>query len=669
MRSTKLIENPWLIIIAVFISVFAIILTPYPYTRIALSISGLIWLIPLLFKYRQNYITTSINSLLVISYVLFMINYNYSSLLGIREYLALILIIPYIVIVVFHLDGKKQNQREVTLWILIACIGILIKPSFIFILIFFNIIKSSYTNYYFLMISMGIIALPGFFLQFTTYLHRDMAGILYSAKTLIEGGVFGRDVIDVNPPLIWYLSYPVVFLSEIADWHPSNVFRITIIILTIFILLWTLSIIRKIPNIYPKWDVKVYLIPAIYVFFITSGLDMGQREYLALLLNLPYIAMAITRLSREGKSKKSEAVLVGIVAGIGTSIKPYFLFVPFFVEFAIWIITRKLSHIKRPEVVSGFLTMMAYGFVILISAPAYIFEIVPLAQKSYWAYEKSSYFLLFRFGSESLMALTIAALLYRRLRTTLISYILIASGFGFTISYFVQKKGFYYHEFPIRALAIMSLIILMKEGFQYQKTMNWKNIRGSILLGIITLILLSAVDIQRIIEQYHSKKRPQVSGEKSSLQDKIITFLNNYSVKDTFLVISNSMFPASPTLLYVRPKWIGIDIPKRYVSAIYKLRSRNLIVHKKSILTELEMAERNQIMNEMSLKPTIVLVPDSNILSFFLEDPKFQEIWSRYREIKSIEYIRVFERTTKETTPFVRNSPSHHSLSRGLKNR
>ena len=67
-----------------------------------------------------------------------------------------------------------------------------------------------------------------------------------------------------------------------------------------------------------------------------------------------------------------------------------------------------------------------------------------------------------------------------------------------------------------------------------------------------------------------------------------------------------------------------------------------------SVLAELEMVERRQIMTALARKPALVLVSNRfDILNFYLEDLKFQELWSNYREIKSIGHIKVFEYVTQ----------------------
>ena len=386
-----------------------------------------------------------------------------------NEYLSLILILPYLVMAISRLGGVKSTRNEFILFSLIAILGIWIQPIFIFILIFFEFIGLSVKSHLnrinhrgLMVIMVGVIALSGFFLQLTTYLTIDIAWILDSTKRLVDGGVFGRDIIDCNPPLIWYLSYPVVFLSKITGLHSANVFHFTIIIVALLILLWMTSVVKRISSgINTPVSANVLLLAATYVFFVISGGDWGQREYIALLLSLPYMAMTAARL-HGFKSKRKEAILVGITVGVGLALKPYFLAILFAVEFVVYIMERRLSSLLRPEVVVGVMTVITYWLIVLIFAPAYVFEVAPLALKSYWALDLS-YSVMLGFLKASFMGLIVSALLCQRLSTTPISPILIAMGFGFTASFLIQKKGFSHHQFPIHALAIIALTVLIVE--------------------------------------------------------------------------------------------------------------------------------------------------------------------------------------------------------------
>ncbi|MDB4733189.1 hypothetical protein OAF42_01965 [Planctomicrobium sp.] len=89
------------------------------------------------------------------------------------------------------------------------------------------------------------ITVIGLLIQFSTYLNHDIAWVLYSTRWMMSGEIFGQDVIAANPPLIWYLSYPVVSISSVFDLRLDTAFRIVVSVTVIASALWSRAIIQK----------------------------------------------------------------------------------------------------------------------------------------------------------------------------------------------------------------------------------------------------------------------------------------------------------------------------------------------------------------------------------------------------------------------------------------
>jgi hypothetical protein len=61
---------------------------------------------------------------------------------------------------------------------------------------------------------------------------------------------------------------------------------------------------------------------------LSPGFSFGQREHACVLFAMPYLAAAVMRLQGGQSLPKPLAIAVGLLAGIGFAIKPYFLAVP-----------------------------------------------------------------------------------------------------------------------------------------------------------------------------------------------------------------------------------------------------------------------------------------------------------------------------------------------------
>ena len=597
-------------------------------------------------KNHKKFIDTIQNVILILCAYLFFISSHFA--LSINNYLNIILILPYII------EFTKKSNKETLLSpiklisIALATIGVYLAPSYLFIIIYIQLITSD-IHHRLTQLIFALFLGIGLLLHLTTYMWVDMAWILDSTQQLINGGVFGKDIVDSNPPFIWYLSVPLVWLSKLTNWHIEHIFWVTICFLTSLILLWVTSLIKR----EPKKEIinpNTLLLASGYVFFIGSGETMGQREYLTLLFTLPYMAMTILRLNGS-KPSFQESALAGIIAGIGVAFKPYFLVIPFFVELVAYIKKKQISFIYRSEVIFGFITVSIFYIILFTFASQYIFDIVPLLRKSFWAWNVSYSFLIVS-GGAVVAALLIPSILSQRVKFPSLLYLFLASGFGFTISYIIQRKDFYYHKFPIFALAIIILSILISETIQRRNYFLGK-FKKNIIILVILLTISLAIRTEDAKKWYDLQKKFTKNFDiHYSNQKKIIDLLNQYDSKEKFLGVSIDLYPGFPTAIYVKPQWAGIDVCRRYISAIQKIRYMKPTNKLNKIRLELEAKERQQIADEMRLNPIIILVKSStsriqgpfNILDFYMEDPNFRKAFSKYQELEPVGDVRVFKR-------------------------
>ena len=50
---------------------------------------------------------------------------------------------------------------------------------------------------------------------------------------MLNGAVFGRDIIEPNPPLAWYISMPPVWVAGQLDWPIAETFRAYVFLLAL----------------------------------------------------------------------------------------------------------------------------------------------------------------------------------------------------------------------------------------------------------------------------------------------------------------------------------------------------------------------------------------------------------------------------------------------------
>jgi hypothetical protein len=503
----------------------------------------------------------------------------------------------------------------------------------------------------------------GLTLQFRTYLNHDIAWILYSARWMMGGAVFGQDIVAVNPPLIWYLSMPILALADTTGWQPATVFRFAVAAVTLVIVY---IFLREEPDedSATTAPTAVALTVAAFAFFIDCRRDFGQREYLSLVLCLPYVKLLADRV-REVTCSERRTLVAGVLAGIGVALKPHFLAVPVCLEIATgWMIARRSAWSLRPETTALAGTIVTYVCFLVLFVPSYTFDLLPLLHQAYWGFDSPLLKVIARCQNELIVLAGLLWILMWRRRSDPQAPLLIATAIGFLIACLAQKKGYSYHVFPIRACLFLAATRIALDSLEEATEDSWagKLTVPSATKARIVLAFLIALGLfhtgrwylrnqilvgDRIPTAQQLAARPQV-------QTRLINFLNQLPGKSSFLAISTHPYPAFPTALYVKPRWASRSNSCLFLPAIAKLRAAEIPAEDPRRVA-VETWERNRMLQDLREQPAVVLLDARNkkhamaglsfdTLAFYQEDPRFRAEWSKYRETQPIGSNRVFIR-------------------------
>jgi len=115
---------------------------------------------------------------------------------------------------------------------------------------------------------LAVFCVAGLWLQFTALVNPDVAWIVYSSARILRGEVFGRDIIEQNPPLIWYLSSPIAYLWQVWGIDP----RLSIRVLSAAVIVWSLAIVDRFPTMkaspFNRLRTSVLMVGLGYWFFV-----------------------------------------------------------------------------------------------------------------------------------------------------------------------------------------------------------------------------------------------------------------------------------------------------------------------------------------------------------------------------------------------------------------
>lgn len=292
----------------------------------------------------------------------------------------------------------------------------------------------------------------------------DVAWQLWIASRIHAGAHLYRDIIEVNPPLWFWMALPVDSAASYFHLRVESVLVIAIGCGVITALAATDSFLKEIAA--PR---RTFLLS--YAALLLIGLPwvhVGQREQIVLLGTLPYTALIAAR--RQGRPiLPILAFCVGAGAAVGFALKHYFLIVPAALELWLFATSGRDWRWRRPEIYALIALGTLYGLAILIWAREYLTEVVPLVRLAYAMQTNPSLTKLFGpfaiFGLVSLFVTGVGVLLLPRKALPVTSALLVA-GSAFAAVYLTQDKGWIYHAIPLLGCASLALAALLAESTQ-----------------------------------------------------------------------------------------------------------------------------------------------------------------------------------------------------------
>ena len=288
----------------------------------------------------------------------------------------------------------------------------------------------------------------------------DQALYLVAAGKALGGLEFGRDIIDVNPPLILWLTEIPVLLSRLTGMLPQMAMQILLGLLTAGILLWCLTLLRR-----PGRSLQPGLLECgmaaliLYATTVHPWYHLGTREHILLLFLLPYLILAWRRLADLSNVPLVQSLGAGLLAISGCGLKPQHLLVIIAVEAMILLRTGGLHLILRPEAVAIVAGGLAYCASIVLLTPQYLSQVVPFAMEAYLDRAAVGWVeLIDPLRALKIIGVLLAWIALRRWSMhRALADIFIVAGIGAAAAYLLQRKAYEYQFVPAQAFFILAL--------------------------------------------------------------------------------------------------------------------------------------------------------------------------------------------------------------------
>lgn len=286
----------------------------------------------------------------------------------------------------------------------------------------------------------------------------DVSWQLWIAHHIRQGARLYSDIMEVNPPLWFWMAVPVDWIAERICIDTGRVLIAATGLATLLSILATDRLLAPIAR--PRRTIILGYAAA--MLMLMSLADMEQREHLVLIAALPYAALAAARRERR-PVPLILAFAVGVGAALGFALKHYFLAVPLLLELWLTLGLRRGWRPLRPETIALALTGIAYGVAILAFTPEFLTVMVPLLRLAYGATGMNSLLSLFR-SAQLIWLLTLWLIVKQRrsfaedMEPFAIALLVAAAGFG--TAWLIQHKGWPYQAIPTSGCLTLALLAM-----------------------------------------------------------------------------------------------------------------------------------------------------------------------------------------------------------------
>jgi len=291
-----------------------------------------------------------------------------------------------------------------------------------------------------------------------TRANHDVGWTIYAGGQLLDGARFGVDLIDNNPPLIYWTSAVVNAVARTIGAPVFPVYNISVLVL---ILACAFVSWRLLADAVPVREVRDSLGLAIAAApVLIAGYGFAQRDQMIAALLVPYVLGA--GLAAVGKApSRMLRVVIGVGLGLALLLKPHYVLAWLAVELVVAVRERRLTAWSRLENWTMAGIGSTYLAAVFLAAPGYL-ETVRDTLAVYHAYDKPVPWLSAETAITAL-ALFVVAVAKPRSALGACSAAAIGAALAGLVVVILQKKGFHYHYIPMLTMAFMAAALTLSD--------------------------------------------------------------------------------------------------------------------------------------------------------------------------------------------------------------
>ena len=458
----------------------------------------------------------------------------------------------------------------------------------------------------------------------------DIAWLLYVAQRWMAGRELYVDVVEVNPPLIVWISAVPLEIARWLDVAAQFTVMPSFVAAVLGCAWWTAGLLRAEGGILAA-RLPVFAVIGSLLLILPAG-DLGQREHLLVAAFLPYLAIFAGSLDGK-RSSVAASLAAGALAGLGCALKPRYGAV--FAVLECLAFTRGLRPWRVMPLAAGG-TVAGYAGLVAIVCPAYLHRAVPLALALYGATDVPFPALL----ADSVLVLSGEAvaigLLWLR-RRSLSEYSLMLTLVVFaatsTVICFVDGKNWYYHRLPATVAAVLALLLWGVTEVVYRRP---RILRLPLAVAWLAVAVFCASSIQRLEPEALDAVEPQ-----KTTVERLEQIIRDEHAR-TYIAFSEWIALGFPVVNNTDVSWASrFDSMWALKGEIWRARF--------DPATDREWPIARWVAHDFIAGCPDLAVVDTRETTKYIgvlsaSDPAFARAWTRYRPIAAFDGLIVYKR-------------------------
>ncbi len=465
-----------------------------------------------------------------------------------------------------------------------------------------------------------------------TPLKDDIAWLLYVARRWMAGRALYVDVVEVNPPLIVWLSAVPIQIGGWFDIDPQRIAMPFFIVSVMGCAWWAAALLRSRGGLFAD-RLPVFAVIG-SVLLIVPAADLGQREHLLVAAMLPYFVLFAGALDR-APPKRIIGIAAGILAGLGCALKPRYAGV--FVALECVALLQGLRP-WRVMPIAAATTMALYGAAVALTCPAYLTRAVPLALALYGGTDVPFTSLLVD-SLPLILGEVIALLLWHHARKDLpernLLLTLVAFAAASTVICFIDGKDWFYHRLPATIVTVLALLCWAISTWLHRHSES-RSLRLPMAMAGIAAMVFSVTAFQRLEPEVALAMEPEVT-----TVQKLEQIVRQQHAR-TYIAFSEWIALGFPVVNNTGVAWAS-----RFDS-MWALKGELWRARFDPAGTK-EFPIRRWVAHDFIAGCPDIAVVDTRETTDYIRvlsvaDPSFARVWTRYKPIASFDGLTVYRR-------------------------